>query len=98
MVTASPSNTGDAGSVPGRGAKISCASWPKKKKNNTEQNIKQKHYCNESNKGFKNGPHPPKNLFLKIGGSLLPLLLPYPLAPVGSCPCNSRSDALQQLT
>ena len=31
--------------------------------NKTEQNIKQKQYCNESNKGLKNGPHPPKIYF-----------------------------------
>ena len=40
-----------AGLVPGGGAKIPGAFWPKK------QNIKQKQYCNKFNKDFKNGPH-----------------------------------------
>ena len=38
------------GLTPGQGAKILCASWPKK------QNIKQKQYCNKSSKDFKNVP------------------------------------------
>ena len=49
MVKTSSSNAGDAGSIPGWGAKISRASWPK--------NQKQKQYCNKFNKDFKNGPH-----------------------------------------
>ena len=44
-------NAGGMGSIPGQGAKISHASWPKK------QNIKQKQYCNKFNKDFKNDPH-----------------------------------------
>ena len=45
------------GSIPGEGAKIPHASWPK------NQNIKQKQYCNKFNKNFKNGPH--KKIFKK---------------------------------
>ena len=45
------SNAGGEGSIPGQGAKIPHASWPKK------QSIKQKKYCNKFNKYFKNGPH-----------------------------------------
>ena len=39
VVKASPSNAGGAGLIPGQGAKIPHALWPKK------QNIKQKQYC-----------------------------------------------------
>ena len=51
VVKTSPSNAGDVGSIPGEGAEIPHASWPK--------NIKQKQYCNKFNKHFKNknGPH-----------------------------------------
>ena len=45
------SNAGGEGSIPGQGAKIPHASWPKK------QSIKQKKYCNKFNKDFKNGPY-----------------------------------------
>ena len=55
MVKILPSNAGGVGLIPGRGAKIPHASWPK------NQNIKQKQYCNKFNKEFKNGPHQ-KNL------------------------------------
>ena len=55
VVKTSPSNAGCAGSIPGRGAKIPYASWPK------NQNIKQKQYCKKFNEDFKNGPHQ-KNL------------------------------------
>ena len=48
------SNAGGAGSIPGQGAKIPHALWPK------NQNIKQKQYCNKFNKDFKNGPHQKK--------------------------------------
>ena len=51
MVKTSPSSAVGAGSMPGWGAKIPHASWPK------NQNIKQKQYCNEFNKDFKNGPY-----------------------------------------
>ena len=44
-------NSGGEGSIPGQGAKIPHASWPKK------QSIKQKKYCKKFNKDFKNGPH-----------------------------------------
>ena len=54
MVKTLPSNAGDVGSIPGRGAKIPHASGPK------NQNIKQKQYCNKINKDFKNGPHEKK--------------------------------------
>ena len=51
MVKTSPSNARGADSIPGLGARIPHASWPKK------QSIKQKQYCNKLNKDFKNGPH-----------------------------------------
>ena len=56
VVKISPSNAGGVGSIPGWGAKIPHASWPK------NQNIKQKQYCNKFNKDLKkNGPHQKKN-------------------------------------
>ena len=58
VVKISPSNAGGVGSIPGRGAKIPHASWPK------NQNIKQTQYCNKFNKDFKDGPHQ-KNLLKK---------------------------------
>ena len=51
----SPSNAEGADSTPSGEAKIPHASRSKK------QNIKQKQYCNKSNKDFKYGPHQ-KNL------------------------------------
>ena len=54
MVKTLPSNSGGAGLIPGRGAKIPHASGPK------NQNIKQKQYCKKFNKDFKNGPHQKK--------------------------------------
>ena len=54
VVKTSPFSTEGAGLIPGQGAKIPRASWPK------NQNIKQKQYCNKFNKDFKNGPHPKK--------------------------------------
>ena len=51
VIKISSSNTGDAGSIPGQGAKIPHASWPK------TQNIKQKQYFNKFNKDFQNGSH-----------------------------------------
>ena len=49
VVKTSPSIARGEGSIPGRGAKIPCASWPK------NQNIKQKQYCKQlySNKEVK---------------------------------------------
>ena len=41
MVKTLPSSVGGVGSIPGGGAKILHASWPK------NQNIKQKQYCNK---------------------------------------------------
>ena len=52
MVTVSSSNEGDVGLIPGQGAKIQDASWPK------HQSIRLKQYCNKFNKDFKNGPQP----------------------------------------
>ena len=52
MVKISPSSAGDVGSIPGEGAEITLASWPK--------NIKQKQYCNKFNENFKNSPHQKK--------------------------------------
>ena len=46
-VKTSPSNAGSTGSIPGWGAKIPHASWPK------YQNIKQEQYCNKFNEDFK---------------------------------------------
>ena len=42
---------GGAGSIPGQGAKILHALRLK------NENMKQKQYCNNFNKDFKNGPH-----------------------------------------
>ena len=42
-----PFNAGGSGSISGQGAKISCATWPKK------QSIKQKQYCNKLIKTLK---------------------------------------------
>ena len=50
----SPSNAGD--SIPGQGARIPHASWPKKKKKK-EENINQKQYCTKFNRLLKNGLH-----------------------------------------
>ena len=55
VVETSPSNAGGMGLMPGQGAKIPHASWPK------NQNMEQKQYYNKFNKDFKNGPHQ-KNL------------------------------------
>ena len=49
VVKTMPSNAGGAGSIPGWGAKIPHASWPK------NQNIKKNQHCNKFNKNFKNG-------------------------------------------
>ena len=51
VVKTSPSSTWSVGSMPGQGAEIPCALWSE------NQNIKQKQYCNQFNKDFKNGPH-----------------------------------------
>ena len=51
MVKTLPSTIGGASYIPGWEAKSSHASQPK------EQNIKQKQYCNNFIKDFKNGPH-----------------------------------------
>ena len=59
MVKTSPSGAGGATSIPGQGAKISYALWPK------NQNIKQNQYCNKFNKDFKNDPHQKKKKKLK---------------------------------
>ena len=60
-----PSNAGGAGSIPGQGAKIPPALWPK------TQNIKQKQYRNKFNKDFKkslkSGPHQEKYFKKKQG-------------------------------
>ena len=47
VVKTSPPNAGVLGSVPGRGAKIPDALWPK------NQNIKQKEYCKKFTKTLK---------------------------------------------
>ena len=53
-----PSNAAGMGSIPDRKAKIPCASWPKKAK----QDIKQKQYCKKFNQDFKNSPHQKKKI------------------------------------
>ena len=58
MVKTPPSKAGGECLIPGWGAKIANASWPK------NQNIKQKQYSNKFNKDFKNGPQQ-KNLYKK---------------------------------
>ena len=47
MVKTLPSNAGTVGSIPGQGAKISHALWPK------NQSVEQRQYCNKLNKDFK---------------------------------------------
>ena len=47
VVKISPSNAGQGGSIPPWEVKIPHASWPK------HQNLKQKQYCNKSNKDLK---------------------------------------------
>ena len=51
MIETSPSNAGDVGLVSGQGTEIPPALQPKK------QNVRQRQYCNEFSKDFKNGPH-----------------------------------------
>ena len=51
MVKTSPSNEGASDLIPGGGAEIPYALWPK------NQNIKQKQYCNKFNKDFKNSSY-----------------------------------------
>ena len=51
VVKTLPSSVGGVGLIPGWGAKIPHALWPK------NQNIKQKQHCNIFNKDFKNGLH-----------------------------------------
>ena len=65
MVGNSSSNAGGVGSIPGWGAGIPHASWPK------NQNIKEKQYCNKFSEDFKNGPHQKKNFFLIFHGHKL---------------------------
>ena len=62
MVKTSPSNAGGAGSIPGRGAMIPHASWPKK-----GQNIEQKQCCDKFNKDFKKKKVTSKKFLLKKG-------------------------------
>ena len=54
MVETFPFKAGSVGLIPGQGAKIPHACWPK------NQNVNQKKYCNKFNKDFKNGPHQQK--------------------------------------
>ena len=53
-----PSKAEGVGLIPGQGAKIPDALWPK------NQNIKQKECCNKLNRDFKNGPK--KKILKKI--------------------------------
>ena len=50
MAKTSPSNAGSVDWIPGQGAQIPHALWPK------NQNIKQKQYCNKFNKDSKTVP------------------------------------------
>ena len=55
LVKTLPSSAGRSdGWIPGLGANIPVASWPKK------QNVKQKQFCKKYNKNFENGLHPKK--------------------------------------
>ena len=54
VVKSPPANAEDSGSIPGQGAKILHARWPK------NQNIKK--YCNKFNKDFKKKWSTSKNL------------------------------------
>ena len=54
VVKTSPSKAGGICLIPGLGAKIPHASWPK------NQNIKQKQHCNKFMKTLKNSPHKKK--------------------------------------
>ena len=47
LVKTSPSSAGGVGLIPGRGAQVLHAFWPK------NQNLKQKPYCNKFNKDLK---------------------------------------------
>ena len=62
MVKTSPSNAGVVGSIPGWGAKIPHASWPK------NQNIKRKQYGNKFNKNFKKWSTSKKKILKKKKG------------------------------
>ena len=69
-----PSNAGGAGSIPGQGAKIPHASWPK------HQNIKQKQYFNKFNKNLKKKMvHIKKNLKKKKKRNGKKKVICYPL-------------------
>ena len=60
MVKTSPSNVGSAGLIPGRGARIPHALWPR------DQDMEQKQYCNKFSKDFrKNGTHQKKKSLKK---------------------------------
>ena len=61
MVKTSWSKAGDAGSIPGQEAKTPQALRPK------NQNVKQKQYCDQYNKDFKNGPHQKESCKRKCG-------------------------------
>ena len=58
MVKILPSNTGDVGLIPGRGAKIPHASRPKFQ--NRKKKKRKEKYCNKFSKALKNGPCPKK--------------------------------------
>ena len=51
MVKTSASNAVGVGSIPGQGARIPHASWPK------IPNIRQKRYCNKFDNDFENGSY-----------------------------------------
>ena len=60
VVNTLPSSARGAGSIPGQGAKVPHASWPK------NQNIRQKLYCNKFKEDIKNGSHQQQqNIFKK---------------------------------
>ena len=83
MVKTLPSNAGGSGSIPGQGAKIPHALWPK------NQNTEQKQYCNKFNKDLKKMFHI-KNQGDFPGGAVVKHL-PANAGDTGSSPGPGRS-------
>ena len=104
MVKILPSNTADVGSIPAPGVKISHVLWPKQ--NKTNQNEKQKQYCNKSiiefkiNKYCYNCPQGPRELADCSGQSTLSQMLNWPLLclPQEEEPLRAGAVASAQFT
>ena len=62
VVKTLPFKARGGGSIPGQGAKLPHASWPKKKKKKKQQSMKQKQYFNKFNKDFLNGFYQKRDL------------------------------------